>query len=101
MVRVVWKRTFTNGSSNGWLYHGLLEKVKKQHLELDMKQQTVSKLEKGTLGCVLSPCVFNLCAEYIMGNAWLDESQAGIKISGRNISSLRYVDDTTLTAEIV
>ena len=49
MVWVVWKRAFTSGSSNGWLYHGLLEKVKKQHLEMDMKQQTVSKLEKGTL----------------------------------------------------
>ena len=50
-------------------------------------------------GCILSPCLFNFCAEYIMRNAWLDEAQAGIKISGRNISNLRYADDTTLMAE--
>ena len=47
-------------------------------------------------GCVLSPCLFNLCAEYIMRNAGLDEAQAGIKIAGRNINNLRYADDTTL-----
>ena len=50
-------------------------------------------------GCILLPCLFNLHAEYIMWNAWLDETQAGIKIAGRNINSLRYADDTTLTAE--
>ena len=50
-------------------------------------------------GCILSPCLFNLHAEYIMRNARLDEAQAGIKISGRNINNLRYADDTTLTAE--
>ena len=50
-------------------------------------------------GCVLSPCLFNLNAEYIMRNAGLEEAQAGIKISGRNINNLRYVDDTTLRAE--
>ena len=48
---------------------------------------------------MLSPCLFNLYAEYIMRNAGLDEAQAGIKISGRNINKLRYRDDTTLTAE--
>jgi len=47
-------------------------------------------------GCILSPCLFNLYAEHIMWNAGLDEAQAGIKIAGRNISSLRYADDTTL-----
>ena len=47
-------------------------------------------------GCVLSPCLFNLYAEYIMRNAGLDEAQAGIKISGRNINNLRYRNDTTL-----
>ena len=47
----------------------------------------------------MSPCLFNLYAEYIMGNAWLDEAQAGIKIAGRNINNLRYADDTTLMAE--
>ena len=46
-----------------------------------------------------TPCLFNLYAEYIMRNAWLDEAQAGIKISGRNISNLRYADNTTLMAE--
>ena len=50
-------------------------------------------------GCILSPCLFNLYAEYIMHNARLDEAQAGIKIAGRNISNLRYADDTTLMAE--
>ena len=50
-------------------------------------------------GCILSPCLFNFYAEYIMQNAGLDEAQAGIKISGRNINNLRYTDDTTLTAE--
>ena len=50
-------------------------------------------------GCILSPCLFNLSAEYIMRNARLDESQAGIKIAGRNINNLRYADDTTLMAE--
>ena len=50
-------------------------------------------------GCILSPCLFNLYAEYIMRNAGLEEAQAGIKIAGRNISSLRYADDTTLMAE--
>ena len=50
-------------------------------------------------GCVLSPCLFNFCAEYIKRNARLDESQAGIKIAGRNIDNLRYADDTTLMAE--
>ena len=50
-------------------------------------------------GCILSPCLFNLYAEYIMRNAGLDEAQAGIKIVGRNINSLRYIADTTLMAE--
>ena len=50
-------------------------------------------------GCIVSPCLFNLYAEYIMWNAKLDEAQAGIKIAGRNINNLRYADDTTLMAE--
>ena len=50
-------------------------------------------------GCILSPCLFNLYAEYIMRNTGLEEAQAGIKISGRNINNLRYADDTTLKAE--
>ena len=50
-------------------------------------------------GCILSPCLFNLYAEYIMRNTGLDEAQAGIKIAGRSINNLRYADDTTLMAE--
>ena len=50
-------------------------------------------------GCILSPCLFNLYAEYIMSKAGLEGAQAGIKIAGRNINNLRYADDTTLTAE--
>ena len=51
-------------------------------------------------GCILSLCLFNLCAEYIMRNAGMEEAQAGIKIAGRNINNLRYADDTTLMAKI-
>ena len=50
-------------------------------------------------GCILSPCLFNFYAEYIMRNVGLDEAKAGIKIAGRNINNLRYADDTTLMAE--
>ena len=57
------------------------------------------KIGKGVRqGCILSPCLFNLYTEYIMSNAGLDETQAGIKISGRNINDLGYANDTTLTA---
>ena len=57
-------------------------------------------IEKGVRqGCILSPCLFNLYAEYIVRNAGLKEAQAGIKIAGRNIDNLRYADDTTLMAE--
>ena len=58
------------------------------------------QIKKGVhQGFTLSPCLFNLHAEYIMQNARLDEAQAGIKIAGRNINNLRYTDDTTLMAE--
>ena len=58
------------------------------------------KICKGVCqGCILSPCLFNLYSEYIMRNAGLEEAQAGIKIAGRHINSLRYADDTTLMAE--
>ena len=62
-----------------------------------MEQQTGSKLGKEI--CILSPCLFNLYAEYILRNAGLEEAQARIKIAGRNINNLRYADDTTLMAE--
>ena len=73
--------------------------VKKQQLELDMEQQTftIFQIGKGvSQGCILSPCLFNLHAEYIMWNAGLDQSQAGNKIAGGNINYLRYADNTTL-----
>ena len=74
--------------------------VKKQQWELDMEKRTGSKLGKEYIKAViLSPCLFNLHAEYIMKNAGLEETQAGIKIAGRNINNLRYTDDTTLMAE--
>ena len=74
--------------------------VKKQQLELDMEQQTGSQIAKEVCqGCILSPCLFNFYAEYIMWNARLDEAQAGNKIAGRNINNLRYADDTTLMVE--
>ena len=58
------------------------------------------QIQKGVRqGCILSPCLFNFYAEYIMRNTELDEAQAGIKIAGRNINNLRYADDTTLMAE--
>ena len=72
-------------------------------------QEATVRIEHGTewiqigkgvcQGCVLSPCLFNFCAEYIMRNAGLEEAQAGIKIAGRNTNNFRYADDTTLMAE--
>ena len=65
-----------------------------------MEQPTGSKLGKEYInGCILSPCLFNVYAEYIMWNAGLDEAQAGIKIAGRTVNNLRYVDDITVMAE--
>ena len=68
--------------------------VKKQQLELDMEQTDWFQIGKGVRqGCILSPCLFNLYAEYIMWNTKLDESQTGIKIARSN-NNLRYADDT-------
>ena len=65
-----------------------------------MEQQTWFKIEKRICqGCILSPCLFNVYAEYIMGNAKLDEAQSGIKIVRRHSNNLRYADDTTLMSE--
>ena len=75
--------------------------VRKQQLELDMEQQTDwFQIGKGVRqDCILSPCLFNLYAEYIVRNTGLHDAQAGIKIAGRNISNLTYADDTILMAE--
>ena len=74
-------------------------KVKKQQLELDMEQRTSSNGKGVCQGCILSSCLFNLYAEYMMWNSRLDEVQAGIRIAGRDISNFRNADDTTLMAE--
>ena len=74
--------------------------VRKQQLELDMEPTDCFQIGKGVCqGCILSPCLFNLHAEYIMRNAGLEEAQAGIKIAGRNINNLTYADDTTFMAK--
>ena len=77
---------------------------------MQVKKQQLKRIGHGTKdwfqigkgvgqGCILSPCLFNLYAEYIMRNAGLEEAQAGIKIAGKNINNLRFADDTTLMAE--
>ena len=74
--------------------------VKKQQLELDMEQQNWFQIRKEVhQGCILSPCLFDLYAEYIMRNAGLDEAQAGIKTARRNINNLRYAHDTNIMAK--
>ena len=77
------------------LYAGQEATVRTGHRTTDWFQ-----IGKGVCqGCILSPCLFNLYAEYIMRNAGMDETQAGIKFARRNINNLRYADDTTLMAE--
>ena len=77
------------------LYAGQEATVRTGHERMDWFQ-----IGKGVCqGCILSPCLFNLYAKHIMRNAGLDKTQAGIKISGRNINILRYADDTTLMTE--
>ena len=77
------------------LYAGQEATVRTGHGRIDWFQ-----IAKGVhQGCILSPCLFNFYAEYIMRNAGLEETQAGIKIAGRNINNLRYADDTTFMAE--
>ena len=77
------------------LYSGQEATVRTGHGTTDWFQ-----IGKGVYqGCILSPCLFNLHAEYIMRNTGLDEAQAGIKIAGKNINNLRYADDTTLMSE--
>ena len=77
------------------LYAGQEATIRTEHGTTDWFQ-TGKKVHQG---CILSPCLFNFYAEYIMRNAGLEETQAGIKIAGRNINNLRYADDTTLMAE--
>ena len=77
------------------VYAGQEATVRTGHGKTDWFQ-----IKKGVRqGCILSPCLFNFYAEHIMRSAGLEEAQAGIKIAGRNISNLRYADDTTLMAE--
>ena len=103
----VWITTKCGKFLKRWEYQDILPDswkicmhVKNQQLELDMEQLTGSKLGKRVYqGWILTTYLFNLYAVYIMWNARLDETQAGIKIDGRNINNLGYADDTTLTAE--
>ena len=77
------------------LYAGQESTVRTGHGTTDWFQ-----IRKGVCqGCILSPCLFNLYAEYIMRNAGLDEAQAGVRTGGRNINNLKYADDTTIMAE--
>ena len=72
--------------------------VRKQQLELGTDWLQIGKGVHQ--GCIMSPCLFNLYAEYLMRNAGLEKAQAGIKIGGRNINNLRYADDTTLMQKV-
>ena len=105
----VWITTNCEKFLNRWEFQNILPVswetcmwIKKQQLEPNMLNQTIDwfKIGKGVRqGCILSPCSFNFYAEYIMWYARLDESQAGIRISGRSNSNLRYAANTTLMAE--
>ena len=103
----VWVTTNSGKFLKRWEYHNTLPvyqeictQVKKQQFLGTVETMEWFKNGKGLhQGCMLSPCLFNLYAEYIMRNAGLDEAQARIKISGRNINNLRYADDTTFMAE--
>ena len=83
----------------GWMKHKLESRFLGEISVISDKIGRASCRERVHQGCILSPCLFNLYAEYIMRNAEPGEAQAGIKIAGRNINNLRYVDDTTLMAE--
>ena len=74
--------------------------VREQQLELDMEHQMVPIGKGVRQGCILSPCLSNLYAEYIMRNTGLEEAQAGIKIAGRNINNLRYADEPLLWQKV-
>ena len=74
--------------------------VRKQHLEQDMEQEWFQTGKGVGQGCILSPCLFKLYAEYIMRNAGLEEARAGIKIARRNINNLRYADEPPLWQKV-
>ena len=74
----------------------ILQTRLQQYMNLELPDVQAGQVRQG---CILSPCLFNLYADYIMRNAGLEETQAGIKIAWRNINNLRYADDTTLMAE--
>ena len=102
----MWITTNPGKFLNTWEYQAtwpasweICIQVKKQQLELDKEQWTSFKLRKDYVKTILSPFLFNLYAEYVLWNARLDEAQTGIKISWRNISKLKLVDDTILIAE--
>ena len=117
---MTWEQLLTFCASVSWLVHNKLWKVLKDMeipdyltcllRNLYAGQEATVRTQHGTMdwvqmgkgvhqGCILSPYLFNLYAEYIMWNARLNEAQAGIKIARRNINNLRYADDTTLMAE--
>ena len=86
-------------SDDGNFSHHLSPKVLQGNVE-NVCRNSIIYIRKGVhQGCILSPCLFNFYAEYIMENTGLEEAQAGIKIAGRNINNLRYADDTTLMAK--
>ena len=72
----------------------------RKQVRMTWKNRLVPNRKRSMSNCILSPCLFNLYAEYIMRNAGLEETQAGIKIAGRNINNLRYADDTTLWQKV-
>ena len=103
----VWNTT----NCGKFLEMGILDHLTSLFISLYASQEATVRTGHGTTdwfqigkevrqACILSSCLFNLYAEYIMRNAGLDEAQAGIKIAGRNISNLRYTDDTTLKAKV-
>ena len=103
---ILWIKTNGGKFLKRWEYHSTLfaswendMEVKKQQLEPDMENWLVQTGKGVHQGCMLSPCLFNFYAEYIMWNAGLDEAQAWIEIARRNIHNLRYADDTTLMAK--
>ena len=92
-----WKRwEYQNTCPSSW---NTYMQVRKQQLDWTWNNRLVPNRKRSCQGCILSPCLFNLYAEYIIRNAGLEETQAGIKIARRNINNLRYADDTTLMTE--